>query len=1491
MSRTPLLDSQDKKDDYSSMPKSSSKLEDLKLTELDPSRTSHEEKSSEDSDAFLEELKISVESEYQNLFREMHQQSFKKRQLFGRVIGDAWPILGWCNIDHLAEKILQWVISLPLSKGIKEPGIQFLEKKPDGFHEYQNSYLLLRNPPSLLYVPMGQDKPESIDIQEDKELIKLLSTGQSSGDQKHDTHLNSDPSSTNSSRSSSSSASTSSSAKASEEEKRVHESSATIHPSALEEMKQNKSTGFVQEQIWREREARRLIQPYLSGFLHRIRQESYRLWPKERCILIETASGLKTVYFARGFVSGLEQTLFDSIHYFVYAMLAYRFLSRLGLVDAGGFISVQDIFQSSSQKGIDSLVHTLAKAPAWILKLILSMPAIVALLKGFWSTRETEGLISKTAIKHVLAKSVEEDIKIYNLSAQSVKIKEMTGNQIGNHIKLNKWVAVSKKIKREIASDGKNNLSNQKEAFIDQFHAMEFSVSRQQLKAATMEIDEFKDGNNKGSKKDSESQGVHFEKFVGQNFLLKSVTIADGDFIAENLEGTLIEADHLSGEFDIKRTKLEVIEAEVKDRVAPVHGIGYSLWWDMVIESLPVVSNLVGVSNKIQQLERAIRWDGRLPLKARQRVFEIIEQAATEGGKITQFRAMESLAKIAHGIGLQDLKKLKNAGYKPDIISDVLRTKLRSKKLLVGLSEEKKEEKGNRREQFASIMRKIYACYLLWWLGDYDWKKKWKRNGFFLLKLSELGFELFFISVIVKAIIAAINCPDKPGFQFAEGYADWASDYTAECFSTRLSLFRTLDPHESVNGLIAEIADYHLTDLMEVNLILKNLTSEELYQLMRAIVQKAPRIEALTLWGNPLWLNVTPALFNGLSHLRYLILQENGFTTLPSNAFANLIQLEWLYITGSKLTTLPPTLFYGLTQLSHLIFDDNPFLELPAGIFNGLSQLQELWLMSMFSPTLPLPTSIFEGLNQLTMLYLISNEIDTLPTGIFDNLSELRLLDLENNSLKTLNSDVFSRLTQLRQLRLNSNQLVMLPNGTFDGLNKLWGLFIQDNQFITLPDCVSEILPQLIGFGFSGPTITTEITAIFSQLVWLELSGFTTLSSDQLKNLSQLQQLMLVNNQFTVLPSDLFKNLNNLRYLWLHSNTQLTMLPSSLFEGLDRLEWLYLTHNYQLTDLSTGIFDGLNGLKVLGIFDNIMLTGVPMNIFDALSQLETLGLSFNKLNTLPMGIFDKMNRLTDLDLSYNQLNDLAILNLTQGRIPYQLETLYINNNPITEQGIEALLKVLPCSNLKSFAFDSSLDINDTDLQLQEQMALLEKVCADRLCHANLPPTDSCPTSSSLESQMTYSFASSENKRKTPHLFYNPHRLPWKPPFLKNSGRLMLSDFKYEQQQSAEISTTANISAIIIASVGVGILLYKNTLLQSVINKGWRLVQRCLKSKPSSGTPETSTQPDIHQSSRQVSIQIKPGVINHYSLLASGQPEEKTTHRPESNASRFNLRGS
>eukprot|EP00903_Cladosiphon_okamuranus_P021836 g20079.t1 len=96
-------------------------------------------------------------------------------------------------------------------------------------------------------------------------------------------------------------------------------------------------------------------------------------------------------------------------------------------------------------------------------------------------------------------------------------------------------------------------------------------------------------------------------------------------------------------------------------------------------------------------------------------------------------------------------------------------------------------------------------------------------------------------------------------------------------------------------------------------------------------------------------------------------------------------------LSSNALTTLPAGIFEGLTSLKTLLLNDNDLTTLPAGLFEGLANMTELLLSENALNTLP--AGIFESLAALESLRLHDNALTTLPAGLFQGLVNMTTLN------------------------------------------------------------------------------------------------------------------------------------------------------------------------------------------------------------------------------------------------------------------------------------------------------------------------------------------------------------------------------------------------------------------------------------------------------------------------------------------------------------------
>ena len=153
-----------------------------------------------------------------------------------------------------------------------------------------------------------------------------------------------------------------------------------------------------------------------------------------------------------------------------------------------------------------------------------------------------------------------------------------------------------------------------------------------------------------------------------------------------------------------------------------------------------------------------------------------------------------------------------------------------------------------------------------------------------------------------------------------------------------------------------------------------------------------------------------------------LSLVEKGIIVLNSGDFANLANLETLFLSRNSLAALPEGIFEGLPNLLSLYLHRNDLQTLPGEIFEGLTSLENLYLYENDFQTLP--GGIFEGLARLSVLDLGHNDLQALPGGIFEGLANLQFLYLQDNDLQTLPDGIFEGLAILRTLSLIRNPVL-----------------------------------------------------------------------------------------------------------------------------------------------------------------------------------------------------------------------------------------------------------------------------------------------------------------------------------------------------------------------------------------------------------------------------------------------------------------------------------
>ncbi|KAK9408985.1 phospholipase A2 inhibitor-like [Crotalus adamanteus] len=159
-----------------------------------------------------------------------------------------------------------------------------------------------------------------------------------------------------------------------------------------------------------------------------------------------------------------------------------------------------------------------------------------------------------------------------------------------------------------------------------------------------------------------------------------------------------------------------------------------------------------------------------------------------------------------------------------------------------------------------------------------------------------------------------------------------------------------------------------------------------------------------------------------------------------------------------------------------------------------------------------------------------------------------------------------------------------------------------------------------------------------TQTVYVQFTQLSSLGSEALQGLPNLQGLHLTDNRLKTLPGGLFRNLPQLHTLDLSRNL-LKDLPPQIFTQAISLAYLSLSEN-QLAELDPSWFETVEDLKILRL-DHNKLKEIPGSVFQKLTMLLSLDLSSNLLHCLSPKSFKGLPYLNVLNLKNNPIRSIA----------------------------------------------------------------------------------------------------------------------------------------------------------------------------------------------------------------------------------------------------------
>lgn len=317
------------------------------------------------------------------------------------------------------------------------------------------------------------------------------------------------------------------------------------------------------------------------------------------------------------------------------------------------------------------------------------------------------------------------------------------------------------------------------------------------------------------------------------------------------------------------------------------------------------------------------------------------------------------------------------------------------------------------------------------------------------------------------------------------------------------------------------------------------------------------------------------------------------------------------------------------------------------------------------------------------------------------DFKELRMsiirLELNHDHLGVVDGDVFAGLGRMQYLSLADNEVPSIPRHVLSHLSLLRTLDLSRNRISRIDSDDFKFNPTLQHLAMAGNAISEMTPGSLPPLVKHLHVGRNHLNSlnHTLRDLNQLEWLLINSNELTSLDGELPSSGHNLKMLYAVDN-RLTHLPAE-FRYLHRLETLFLQHN-KIRNLD-GTLQKARRLKFLELSYN-ELQKLNADDFIEAEMLEDLELGHNSLKSLGGADGDgngsalyPLRSLKCLNLTHNELREFSLASLRGLR---ELRLLDLSNNRIAR-----LHRGRPSSeNLVEEEGDDIAGGNIQDLRLQ-----------------------------------------------------------------------------------------------------------------------------------------------------------------------------------------------
>lgn len=419
-----------------------------------------------------------------------------------------------------------------------------------------------------------------------------------------------------------------------------------------------------------------------------------------------------------------------------------------------------------------------------------------------------------------------------------------------------------------------------------------------------------------------------------------------------------------------------------------------------------------------------------------------------------------------------------------------------------------------------------------------------------------------------------------------------------------------------------------------------------------------PHLTTLILDKNSIF-NISSGSLKSLPNLNDFRIADGNLVNIEEDALSDIQKITFLDLTNNAISNVSVSQFSWNRELEVLGLGRNPLKQIHPKTFSSVKNLIVLTLDYS-----GLDNAVWESLypfRQLKDLQLQGNSVTMLNRTVLRSLSSLRNLDLGDNRISDLSTEMFQAMAELQFLHVNQNNLTEIRNNTFLGLQKLVAFDLRGNRIKTIEKGAFSHFVSLAELDLSNNCLS-EIPSFnnATTLQSLDLSSnyIQLLSSNALKGLQNLQNLVLFNNSIKQIETGVFRFVPALRTADFSFN-EIHRILKETFEGLQQLSTLFLQNNL-IENISIEGHD-MPGLRTLNLSSNMLSSKIASGMFP--DNVENLDLSYNNISDITEYAFYSYEHLRRLSLKGNKLTTLAMNDLAVPIDQSRRTIVYISDNP------------------------------------------------------------------------------------------------------------------------------------------------------------------------------------------------------------------------------------